>query len=856
MTAFPSYLEVPRRVPHGVWRAARVAVVLAALALVVLLLVEPTRGLHAFWRVAIPVLPAVFFLAPGLWRNVCPLAAMNQLPRVTGITRGLALPDWGHRFAYLLGIGAFLAIVPARKPLLEGNGTATALLIVGALTLAFVGGLVFRGKSGWCGSVCPLLPVQRLYGQSPFARVRNDHCSTCLGCTVNCYDFNPRVAQVADLHDDDRGPHRKLFAGLFPGLVVGFFVTPAGASWGEAYGTIALAAVISLGVVAAFDWLLHPPPALLTAVCGAVGLNLFYWYVVPARATDANLVVWPQRVALASLSLVWLYRVYRTETAVEQQVASEAAHLDPVAAATLRGAGSGEGEVAVGGRRVVVPVGTTVLEVLERNGLPIQSGCRMGVCGADPITVLDGADALAPMTSAEKATIERLGLGSRTRLACCARVAGAVEISLDTSLGDGEAGGGPTFHVTQGIERVVIIGNGIAGVTAADHVRRHHTGCSIDMIARERYHLYNRMAITKLIYGHTGLRGLYLMPEDWYDDRNITVRLTTTVDAVDIERRLVHVATGEMIPYDRLILTAGSSGAAPPIPGFEKQGVFVLRTADDAMAIREDLQAHRARSAVVLGGGLLGLEAAYALQKVGLGATVINRGPQLLDRQLDPAAALYLKDYLEGFGLEFVLSSGINEVTGDGRVASVVLADGSELETDLVLGAVGIAANLDIPRQAGLEVNRGVLVDDRMQTSAPLVFAAGDVAEHRSGTAGLWPIAVEQARVAALNALGGDEIYVAKPPTTMLKVTGVDLASAGTIAATEPGDEEIVVEEPTEGIYRKLVVRDGRAIGGIVLGSEADAPSLVAAVQEGRDMTPVLERLRRGEWGALAESGD
>ena len=184
---------------------------------------------------------------------------------------------------------------------------------------------------------------------------------TCLGCTVNCYDFNPRVAQVAGLQAADRGPYRKLFAGLFPGLVIGFLAQRAGASWAEAYGTIALAAGIGLGVVAAIDWLLHPPPALLTAVCGAVGLNVFYWYIVPARVTGSDAVVWPQRVALAAISLVWLYRVYRTETAVEQQVASEAAQLDPVAAATLRGAGSGEGEVSVGGRHVVVPIGTTVL---------------------------------------------------------------------------------------------------------------------------------------------------------------------------------------------------------------------------------------------------------------------------------------------------------------------------------------------------------------------------------------------------------------------------------------------------------------------------------------------------------------
>ena len=341
---------------------------------------------------------------------------------------------------------------------------------------------MFRGKSGWCGSVCPLLPVQRLYGQSPFARVRNDHCSTCLGCTINCYDFNPRVAQVADLHDEDRGPYRKLFAGLFPGLVIGFFAQPAGASWAEAYGTIALAAAISLGVVAAIDWLLHPPPALLTAVCGPSGLNLFYWYIVPARVTGSDAVVWPQRVALAAISLVWLYRVYRTETAVEQQVASERRSSirwlrQRCGRRLRRGRGVGRRPPRRRAHRHHRARGARA----ERPADPV--GCRMGVCGADPVSVLAGADALAPMTGAERATIERLGLGPHTRLACCARVAGAVE-SRSTRAGDGEADTGPSFNVTSGIERVVIVGNGIAGVTAADHVRRHHADCSIDMIAR------------------------------------------------------------------------------------------------------------------------------------------------------------------------------------------------------------------------------------------------------------------------------------------------------------------------------------------------------------------------------------
>jgi NADPH-dependent 2,4-dienoyl-CoA reductase/sulfur reductase-like enzyme/ferredoxin len=850
---YPSYLEMPERVPRRAWQVLRVGSVVGTIALIVVLVVDPADGLDTWWRLLVPLLPAVWFLAPGLWRNLCPLAALNQLPRTARLTRGLALPPLGHRYAYVIAVVAFLALVPMRKPLLEGSGTATAALIGGALVLAFAGGLVFRGKSGWCGSVCPLLPVQRLYGQAPFEVVRNSHCPTCVGCTVNCYDFNPRVAQIADLHDDERAPYRKLFAGIFPGFVAGFFLTPADASWATAYGTVALAAAASLASLVIVDALVRPMPALLTAVFGAAALNVFYGYAVPRLVTTSASVVWPLRVALGALTVVWLVRVHRTETAVADESSEELAFLEPATTALLREAGEGHSEVVIGGRRIAVDPGTTILEVLERHGLAIQSGCRMGVCGADPITIVTGGDTLSPVTASEGATLERLGLGPGTRLACCARVGAEVEVSLETSRAV-EGGATPeySFAVATDVERVVIVGNGIAGVTAADYVRRAHPSCRIDVIARERYHLYNRMAITRLVHGHGGLHGLFLLPEEWYEERAIRVRLTTTVDAVDLDERVVLVATGESLPYDRLILTTGSSGSLPPIDGFGKRGTYALRTADDAMLIREELQACRARTAVVLGGGLLGIEAAVALQKFGLGVTVVHRGERLLDRQLDAAAARYLRAYLEGLGVEFVLGTEIREIAGDDRVRSVRLADGTEHDADVVLAAIGITPNLDVPRLAGLEVARGLVVDDRMQTSDAHVFAAGDIAEHRGVMVGQWPIAVEQGRVAALNALGGDELYVATPEVTMLKVSGVDHASIGLLSATEPGDEEIVVEEPTEGIYRKLVVRHGRAVGGIVLGSDGDSPALVAAVQEGRDLGPVLDRIRAGDWAVLA----
>lgn len=843
MNAFPSFLEMEARVPRRVWDAVRAGSFAVAVALGVLLVADPHEGLRAFWHVAIPCLPILFLVAPGLWRNVCPLATANQLPRRLGLQRAATAPALLQRYGYLAAVVALLVLVPLRKPLFERSGIATAVLLGGAIVAAFAGGVALKGKSGWCASLCPLLPVQRLYGQTPFAVVRNSHCAPCLGCTVNCYDFNPRVAQVADLGDEQRAPLRKLFAGAFPGLVVAFFTTSAHASAGEFYVRTAVAALAGVGIVYAVDALLRPPPALLTAAGGAVALNLFYWWLLPKLGASPAL-AWTERAALALLTAWWLARTFRNERVVAASDSS-GARVDARAAAVLS-QGGGLAEVSVGEKRLAVAAGTSLLEVAERLELPLEPGCRMGVCGADPVCVLDGHDNLSPVGAAERATLERLGLADGTRMACCARVSGPVELTLDTHRGEhvgSSATGDPS------VQSVVIVGNGIAGVTAAEHVRRLHGSCEIHLIGRERHHLYNRVAITRLIYGRTGMQGLYLLPESWYDENRITTWLNTHAVAIDPDARRVELATGESLPYDRLILTAGSSNFVPEIAGWSAEGTFVLRTAEDAMEIRAFLQRRRSRSAVVAGGGLLGLEAAYALVKYGAHATVVQRGDRLLPRQLDARGAQYLHAYLSGLGIEFAVDTEVESVSGD-PVDRVTLANGRTAACDLLLVCAGIVPTLELARDAGIAVGRGVVVDARMRTSSPSVFAAGDVAELDGQVWGLWPTAVEQGRVAATNALGGEEAFEPIPPLTMLKVSGVDLTSVGVIEARD-GDEEIVDEDPLESRYRKLVVHDGRLVGAILLGYGAESQAVATAVQEQRDVSGDLDRLRAGDWSTL-----
>lgn len=873
LPVFPNYTQLPSRVPPRAWSAARIATVSGVLAMALLLALRPDIGLPLFWAVLVPALPLVWLVAPGFWRNVCPLAATNQVPRVFGFTRGATAPRWWTRYAYIIGVALFVGLVTTRKWLFNDSGTATALLLLTVLAAAGAGGYLLKGKSGWCSSVCPLLPIQRLYGQTPFATVPNAHCQPCVGCTKNCYDFNPAVAQLADLRDDDPSyvAYRRLFAGIFPGLVVVFFTVPdvgADMTLPGFYGRVALALLISLGAYYAIDAFTPISTALLTALFGAVGFNLFYWYAVPSALSAMDVlvglqvpsgVVWVARVGVAALTVVWLFRSHGRERTFDAQATSlPAARVGGTEALRRRAAATTDKpEVTFepGGQRVVVEDARPLLDVAEELGLEVEAGCRMGVCGSDPVAILLGGDNLSEIGPDERGTLDRLGYAANTRMACMARVLGPATVSTRPEEGEPDESLGTPGTFDESVRSVVIIGNGIAGVTAADHVRRRHPDCDIHLVGREVHHLYNRMAISRLIYGRSAMHGLYLQPETWYDKKNITCWLNTQAANIDRDRRIVRLATGEELAYDRLILATGSHSWVPPMEGFGIPGSFVLRDAHDAASIRAFAQERAAARAVVAGGGLLGLEAAYALLKLGLRVTVIELAPTLLARQLDERGASLLREYLERLGLQVLTGAAVERATGTDHLESVQLTDGRVLPADVLLVSAGVRSNVQLAADAGLDVDRGVTVDDHMRTSDPAILAAGDVAQHDGTVYGLWPPAVEQARVAGVNAVVTESLreeYQGSTPVTMLKVVGIDLLSLGRFTAGSADETEVVIDEPDADRYAKLVVdADGRVAGGLLLGCPDLAAAVTAAVKEGRDVGDVLDRLREGDWAVL-----
>jgi len=551
-------------------------------------------------------------------------------------------------------------------------------------------------------------------------------------------------------------------------------------------------------------------------------------------------------------------RTLRMETPFTERasgpVAPPAGTVAGVGVRTLarRAANAPEVTFVPGNTRVAPKPGQTLLEVAEGAGMTIEAGCRMGVCGADPVAIRSGLECTSRVTDDEQATLGRLGYAANTRMACCVRVSGPVEVALTPDKAETPSLSRIEVPYDKSVTKVVVIGNGIAGVTAADQLRRRHPDVDIDLIAEEPHHLYNRMGISRLVYGRSAMQGLYLNPDAWYEERRITAWLNTRALAIDRAQRTVALGTGETLTYDRLILATGSSSHVPAIEGFGVPGTAVLRSAEDAIGLRAFAQRPATRRAAIAGGGLLGLEAAYALHQIGIQTVVLERSNRLLKRQLDARAATILRNYLEGLGLKFEMEAEAESVDANGRLRGVTLTDGRRLEAHILLVAAGIRPNVELARDAGLKIHRGVLVDDRMRTDDPDILAAGDVAEHGGRLPGLWPTAVAMAEVAADTVAGGEKTYTGMVPVTILKVVGVELTSIGTFEPTSPDDEVIALEDESGTKYRKLVISGGRIAGAILLGYQADVAPVRAAITAGTDVGRHLQELRTGRWEVLA----
>lgn len=370
-------------------------------------------------------------------------------------------------------------------------------------------------------------------------------------------------------------------------------------------------------------------------------------------------------------------------------------------------------------------------------------------------------------------------------------------------------------------ESLVIVGNGMAAARLVDELAKVALGrYAIAVIGDEPRLAYNRVLLSSVLAGETASHEIELKPANWWRDRGVTLKYGCAVDAIDVGRRELKIANEESITFSRLVLATGSSPLRLNVPGADLAGVNTFRDSRDVDLLLA-LAAAKKR-VVVVGGGLLGLEAAYGLAKAGAPVTLVHLMDRLMERQLDAPAAALLKSLVEKKGINVLLNASTARILGERHVEGVELADGRLIDADAVIFAAGIRPNVALAKEAGIPVNRGIVVDDRLQTGIDGIFALGECAEHRGICYGLVEPAYEQAKVLAQHLAGRNERYGGSVVATNLKVSGVSVFSAGEFMGNDRS-ESIVLSDFRRGTYKKLVVEEGRLTGAVLVGDTADA---------------------------------
>ena len=399
-------------------------------------------------------------------------------------------------------------------------------------------------------------------------------------------------------------------------------------------------------------------------------------------------------------------------------------------------------------------------------------------------------------------------------------------------------------------EPLVIVGNGMAAARLVDELVKTSLGrYAIAVIGEEPRLAYNRVLLSSVLAGETTSHDIELKPANWWRDRGVTVKYGCRVTEVDVGRNELKIAGDESIEFSRLVLATGSTALRLNVPGHDLADVHTFRDSRDVDLLLT--LAARKKPVVVVGGGLLGLEAAHGLAKAGTPVTLLHLMDRLMERQLDAPAADLLKTLVERKGIDVLLNANTARLHGETKVEGVELADGRRIEADAVVFAAGIRPNTLLAKEAGISVNRGVVVDDHLRTSAENIFALGECAEHRGICYGLVEPAYEQAGVLARHLAARDAAYQGSVVATNLKVSGVSVFSAGDFLGSD-GSESILLSDVRRGTYKKLVISDGRLTGAVLIGDTSDALWYLEMIRGHKTVAGIRRDMMFGRSLALA----
>ena len=393
-----------------------------------------------------------------------------------------------------------------------------------------------------------------------------------------------------------------------------------------------------------------------------------------------------------------------------------------------------------------------------------------------------------------------------------------------------------------GMKRYLIIGNGVAGARAAVKIREKDPEGEIHIFTEETYPFYYRVRFPELVSGEVAIKDITIHTKEFYQNKGISLHLEEPILKVSPEKKEVTSQQGKTYSYDLLLIATGGNAFVPPIKGIEKEGVFTLRKMKDAIEMKAFSE--RISQAILIGGGLVGLETGAALLRRGIKVAVIEQNPRILPRQMDTDGAQILQMKMEAMGFIFFLNGQSEEILGEGKVEGVRLKDGRVVEGQMAIISAGVRPNIQIAKGMGLEIKNGILVNDRLETKTKDIFAAGDVAEHHGRIYGIWPAAQRQGEIAGVNMAGGNEIYGGTVVSNTLKVVGIDLTSAGEIDAE--GKLDCVVRSDREKcVYCKVSFKEDKMVGCILLGDIKGRSEILNAVGKVVNVKEVKDSLQK-----------
>lgn len=405
------------------------------------------------------------------------------------------------------------------------------------------------------------------------------------------------------------------------------------------------------------------------------------------------------------------------------------------------------------------------------------------------------------------------------------------------------------------MKRLIIIGNGPSALSAIETIRKKDDTLEIILFSEEPYPPYSRPLISYLLAGKIEEERMFYKGRDFHEHNNIQAKLGEKVVEVDTKNARVYSSSGEVLSYDNLLIATGGKPIIPQLPGKELEGVFTFTTLDDAKGIERYMREEKVENVVIIGGGLIGLKVMEALTEWVVNVTIVELADRILSSTLDRRASAIIQSELEAKGVRIITQNTVQEVRGKKKIKEVMLKDGRVIPAEMLVFAIGVAPAVKVFLNSGLNINRGILVNQKMETNIPGIYAAGDVVETENLTTGrkqpiaIWPNATQGGSVAGANILGEERTFSGSFPMNSVEILGIPTISMG---FTEPQEEGYEVFLDCEGLrYKKIVLKDGRIVGAVFVGNVERAGIFCSLIKEQVDVSPFKERLLEEDFGLV-----